>query len=461
MNRSKKVLSVFNLVMINVIAVDSLRTLPISAEYGFSIVCYYLLAAILFFIPTALIVAELATGWPETGGIYIWLREAFGEKTGFVVSWLQWLYNICWYPTILTLVAATLAYVFDPKLVDNKFYMLTVIMVVFWGATIVNSFGMRASSILSNVTAIIGTLVPMFFISILGVLWLIIGKPTNVHFSWGNFIPNFSSVKNLVLLTAVLYGLIGLEMSATHAKEVKKPSRDYPRALLFSTVIILITLILGSLAIAIVVPAKNLSIVTGLLQAFSMFFSSFHMTWLMPIIGVLIVFGAIGGVSAWIIGPAKCLLAASRDGTLPKLFSISTKNNVPLLILLAQAIIFSIISLVFLLMPTVSSSFWLLTDITAELSLLVYLAMFIAAIVLRYKKPEVKRPFTIPGGKFGIWLVALFGIAATLFAIVIGFFPPEQIPVGTIWRYETILISGIIIGCTIPLIIAKRSSSTN
>src|SRR3989338_3260434 len=121
--KNTKILSVFSLVMINVIAIDSIRTLPMSAEYGFSAVFYYLLAGLVFFIPTALVSAELATGWPETGGVYVWVREAFGKKYGFVTIWIQWFYNIFWYPTIMSLVAATVAYLFDPNLVNNRLYM--------------------------------------------------------------------------------------------------------------------------------------------------------------------------------------------------------------------------------------------------------------------------------------------------------------------------------------------------
>ncbi len=145
LKKPKKALSVFSLVMINTIAVDSLCSLPISAEYGFSIVFFYILGALLFLIPTALIAAELATGWPETGGIYIWLREAFGKKAGFLIIWLQWLYNIVWYPTIMSLLAATLAYIFDPSLANNKEYMITMILFMFWAATFSNWFGMRLS----------------------------------------------------------------------------------------------------------------------------------------------------------------------------------------------------------------------------------------------------------------------------------------------------------------------------
>ena len=110
----KKPLSVLSLVAINVIAIDSLRTLPFSAEYGFSAVFYYLLAAITFFLPVSLVSAELATAWSETGGVYVWVREAFGKKIGFLTIWLQWFYNIVWYPTIMSVIAVTIAYTINP-----------------------------------------------------------------------------------------------------------------------------------------------------------------------------------------------------------------------------------------------------------------------------------------------------------------------------------------------------------
>ena len=116
MPSSKRVLSVFSLVMINVIAVDSLRTLPLTAKLGLSLVSYYVLAAFVFFIPVALVAAELATAYPSTGGIYIWVREAFGRRVAFITIWLQWIYNVVWYPTILAFIAATIAYLFAPEL---------------------------------------------------------------------------------------------------------------------------------------------------------------------------------------------------------------------------------------------------------------------------------------------------------------------------------------------------------
>src|ERR1700733_1673657 len=156
----KKVLSVFSLVMINVIAVDSLRTLPISAKLGLPLISYYLVAALTFFIPVALVAAELATAYPNTGGLYVWVREAFGRRGGFITICLQWIFNVVWYPTILAFIAATLSYLFAPQLANNKFYLLATALSLFWIFTLLNCFGMRLSSIVSVIGASMGTILP-------------------------------------------------------------------------------------------------------------------------------------------------------------------------------------------------------------------------------------------------------------------------------------------------------------
>ena len=436
MTKPRRVLSVFSLVMINVIAVDNLRSLPISAQYGFSLVFFYILSALIFFLPSALVSAELATGWPETGGVYIWVREAFGKRWAFLVIWLQWIYNIVWYPTILAFLAGIFAYLLNPALAENKLYMLSVILSLFWFATIINACGMKASSLMSTLGALVGTILPMLLICFLGVLWLWAKKSVQIHFSLAEFFPNLSHINNLAFLTAVLFGMMGMEMSAVHAEEVINPQRDYPRALIYSTSIILTTLIFASLAIAIVVPPHQISLVSGLIQAFGVFFKAYHLNWMIPIMGLVIVLGGLGGVSAWVIGPTKGLLVASYDGSIPPLFQKINKNGVPIALLLTQASIVTIVSCVFLLMPTVNSSYWLLSALTAQLALIFYIVLFSAAIRLRYSKPEQHRSYKIPGGNYGIWLVGSVAIITCLTVIVFGFLPPPGIHIGNIYFYE-------------------------
>lgn len=455
MNQPKKVLSVFSLVMINVIAVDSLRTLPISAKLGLSLASYYIIAAFAFFIPVALVAAELATAYPNTGGIYVWVREAFGKRAGFITIWLQWIYNVVWYPTILAFIAATLSYLIAPELANNKFYLLGTVLGLFWLFTLLNCFGMKVSSIVSIIGATMGTVLPMLLIIILAAIWAIQGKPMAVGYA-NSWLPNFESLGNLSLFAVVLFGLIGVEMSAVHAEEVKNPQRDYPKALLYSTLIIISTLSLGSLAIVVVVPNDSLSVVSGLIDAYAVFFKSYHMPWMTSVIAILIILGGLSGVSAWIIGPTKGLLVSARDGSLPARFARTNKYGAPTTILFTQAIIVSILSTVFILLDSINAAYWMLSDLSAQMALMVYVMMFAAAIKLRYSRPDQPRGYTIPGGKKVMWSLSSIGILCCISAMVIGFAPPSQIPIDNVFVFESFLIGGLVLFVLIPWIFAKR-----
>lgn len=455
MSQSKKVLSVFSLVMINVIAVDSLRTLPMSAKLGLPLVSYYLVAAFAFFIPVALVAAELATAYPNTGGLYVWVREAFGRRAGFITIWLQWIYNVVWYPTILAFIAATLSYLILPQLGHNKFYLLGTALSLFWFFTLINCFGMRLSSYVSIIGAILGTIIPMLGIIVLGAIWLLQGRPTTIEMP-SSWIPDFSSFGNLSLFSAVLFGLIGMEMSAVHAEEVKNPQRDYPRAILYSTILIFSTLMFGSLAIVIVLPNAELSVVSGLIDAYAEFFRAYNMPWMTSVIAILIILGGLSGVSAWIIGPTKGLLVSARDGSLPAIFSRVNRFGAPVAILIAQGIIFSLLSSVFILLDSINAAYWILSDLSAQMALMVYIFMFASAIKLRYTQPDRPRSYTIPGGNIVMWLVAGTGLFCCLVAMAIGFVPPTQIPIGSFSFFETFLIGGLFIFVVLPWIFAKK-----
>jgi amino acid transporter len=292
--------------------------------------------------------------------------------------------------------------------------------------------------------------VPMVFIILLGILYVVNGQPMNLEFTWDQFFPKASASSNLAFLTNVLFGLLGLEMAATHAAEMRNPTRDYPRSLLISCIIILGTIVFASLSIAIVVPSHELSLATGVMQAFTIFVATFQMPWLLPVIAICIILGGLSGVGAWIIGPTKGLLVACQDGSLPASLAKTNKKGVPVRILLVQAIIVSILSLAFLLFPTINSSFWLLSTMTAQLALICYVALFAAALKLHYSRGDVYRRFRIPGKKAGIWTVCLSGSLCCLLVIVLGFLPPSEVPFRSIVAYEAILIGGMALFCILP-----------
>ncbi len=447
-------LGVFVLAMMNVAIIMNLRGLPMMAKEGLPMIFFLLFATFIFLIPTSLVSAELATGWPVGGGVYRWVKEAFGGRLGFVAIWLQWIQNVIWYPTILAFGAGALSYLFlNPTLAGNKLFNVIVILAVYWGATLMNFRGMKTSGWLSTAGVIGGTILPGVLIIALGIIWWLKGNPLEFSVTSHSIFPDFRNFGNIAFLAGVVLLFAGMEVSAVHALDVRNPKRDYPKAIFFAAGIIIVIFTLSSLSIAAVLPEKSISLTVGIMQGFKDLLNLFHMDWLLPVIGFLVAFGAIGAVTAWIVGPSKGLFATAKDGDLPPFLAHVNSNGVATHILFIQGLIVTAITFVYLLMPNVSSAFFLLTALTAILYLIMYILLFAAAIRLRYSQPGVPRSYTVPGGNPGMWIVSGIGILGALFAITVGFFPPSQLTVGSPVFYVIFLVVGIVVCVAAPIII--------
>lgn len=452
MSNKKHSLTIFSLTMITVGSVDSIRNLPATALFGSQLIFYFVLGALFFLIPTALVSAELASGWAKQGGIYVWVKEAFGKKTGFLAIWLQWIENVIWYPTILSFVAGTIGYLINPDLTSNPYFLWAVIVSCFWGATLLNLRGMKSSAMFSSFCSLAGLLLPMSLIIGLGVAWITQGNPLQIKFDIPSIVPHLEDKSMWVSLTAIMMSFCGIEIATVHANDVNNPQHAFPRALIYSVGIILSTLILGSLAIAVVLPGKDINLVAGIMQAFEAFFLTYNMHWMMPVVAVMLVLGGLGGVSNWIIAPTKGLLVAAEDGNLPEVFQRTNTRGAPVVMLITQAVIVTVLSALFLFMPSVNGSYWLLTALAAQLYMLMYFIMFIAAIKLRLSQPDHYRPFKIPGGMIGMLFVAGIGIIGVLTTLGVSFIPPEGINVGSTARYEITLLVGLVLMCAPPFV---------
>jgi amino acid transporter len=216
---------------------------------------------------------------------------------------------------------------------------------------------------------------------------------------------------------------------------------------------------LGTLGIAIVVPKENISLVAGVMQAFTYFFHNFNLEYFVPVVATLIALGAIGQVLSMILGPSKSMLEAAVRGDIPPWFKKVNKHNIPVNILLTQGVIVTIFSFIFLLMPSVSSSFWILSALVIQLYLIMYMFFYASGIKLKYKYPNVDRPYEVPGKKLGMWIVASIGLIAALFVFTITFWPPLDLPTGSPVFYVGFLMGAIILMTAIPLIIFSLKKS--
>lgn len=434
-------LTLFALTLLIVGSVDSMRNLPATALFGPTLIFFFVVSAVIFLIPAALVAAELASSWTTTGGIYHWMRLAFGEKWGFLAVWFQWINTMVWYPTILSFMAGLLAHFF-PSLVQNKLYLVSFILIMFWLLTFINLRGLYVSGAIASICAIIGVLIPMILIIALSAFWVIKGQPLQINFTVHDVIPT-SNGTSWISLTAIMASFVGIELAAVHVNNIRKPHKTFPLAMFFSIIIILFTMIGGALAIAGVLPQKSISLTSGVMQAFGSFFHAYNLQWMVPIIAVMIFFGSLGGTINWVISTAKGLLQTAQYGYLPPLLQKENSYGVASNILIMQAILVNLLCLTFLLMPSINGSYWLLTALSTQVYMLMYVLMFAAAIKLRYKYPDQPQPFKIPGGKIGIWLVSLLGLIGCAATLIVGFFPPAGIDVGTRLHYCVTFSSGL------------------
>ena len=459
-------LSVMTLAIMNVTAVVSLRGLATEAIYGLQSAFYYLFAAIVFLIPTAMVAAELAAMFSgKQGGVFRWVGEAFGARFGFLAIWLQWIQSTIWYPTVLTFGAVSIAYIgvnpaTDAALASNRFFTLVVVLAIYWIATFISLKGLGWVGKVSKIGGVIGTIIPAAILIILAAIYLISGGTNNLNMH-ESFFPNLANFDNLVLASSIFLFYAGMEMMGIHVMEVDNPKRNYPRAIIIGSLVTVVIFILGTFALGIIVPAKDISLTQTLLIGFDSYFKYLHMSWMGPIIAIALVFGVLAGVLTWVAGPSKGIFTVGRAGYLPPFFQKTNKDGVQRNILLVQGVIVTILGLLFVVMPSVQSFYQILSQLTVLLYLIMYMLMFAAAITLRYKLPQMERPFRLGAKGNGVmWLLGGLGFCGSLLAFVLSFIPPSQISVGSNKVWFLVLIIGAIVFVGIPFIIyASRKPS--
>ena len=460
--QSRKSMSMFTICMMTVAAVVSLRGLPMMAKEGLSMIFYILFATVMFLLPASLVAAELGGAFSgKGGGVYTWVKEAFGSRWGFTAIWLQWIQNVVWYPTVLAFAASALAYLFmKPDLASNGVYTGVVILACYWGATLISLAGADAARSVTKYGVLAGTVLPGLLIIALGLLWVIQGNPLqflattsgdmHVH---ARFFPHITGLGSVAFLAGIILLFAGVEVQAVHANEMKDPGKEYPLSMFLAAGVIFLLFLLGSLAVAAVIPAKEISLTAGLMQAFHLLLNKFHLGFLTPVIGLLLAFGAIGGVMSWISGPSRGLLETARQGELPPVMAKVNKKGVQSTILLIQAVVVSLLAGLYFVMTDVSVAFFVLSAMTATLYLVMYILMYSTAIKLRITRPDLPRSYKIPGGVTGMCTVAGLGLVGVVFSLLVGFFPPTNLPVGNPTLYVSLVAGGLVIFVGMPLVI--------
>jgi amino acid transporter len=432
-------------------SVASLRSTPSMAVYGLACVFLYVVPAIVFLLPQSLVAAELASGW--NGGVYRWVTEGISAPMGLLAVWCQFAMTIFYYPTLLAFVASTLAYVIDPSLASNGVYTGVVIVVVFWAGVFVSARGMDAIAKLASSGLVVGTLIPGALLVILGIVYLIQGNASAAPMNASHLLPEWTGIASLVLIVNNFLAYSGMEMNAVHVDELRSPGSEFPKSMFLAIGLVLLIFILPTLAISWVVPSHQLSLTAGVMQAFSDFFGHFGISFLVPVVALALVCASSSGMLAWLAGPSKgLLLIGRREGYLPPFFQRLNSRGIQVNILVTQGAVTTVIALLYAFIPDVSSAYWILSVMTTQVYLVVYLLMFVAAVRLRRNQPNVERGFKAPI----LRTLCVTGFLASTAAFIIGFVPPSQFGSGSVGVYILVILAGIVlIGLLPPFLFLK------
>jgi len=351
-------------------------------------------------------------------------------------------------------VASTLAYVIDPNLASNGVFTAVVIIVGYWaGVMLALRGGIGVIARLASSGVLIGTLIPGAILVLLGMVYLLQGNGSAAPMDAANLLPAWTGIASIVLIVSNFGAYSGMEMNAVHVNELKNPAKEFPRAMFIAVILVLVILILPPLAISWVVPADQISLTAGVMQAFSVILGQFGLSFLVPIIGLAIVAASLAGFMTWLSGPSRSLLLVGKDGGyLPPYFQQTNAAGVQVNILVTQGWLTTALAPLFALVPAVSNAYWIFMTITTSVYLLVYLWLFVSAYRLRKLQPDHPRGYRAPA----LPLLCAVGFISSVAAIAISFVPPSQFGSGSPWAFVGIVGGGmLILGLLIPLVLIK------
>lgn len=459
MNTNTKKLSLLSFFAITASMVMTVYEYPTFATSKMNLVFYLLVGGFLWFVPVALCSAEMATvkGW-EKGGLYTWVSNTLGRKWGFAAIFFQWFQITVGFITMIYFIVGALSYALNwPTLNTNSWLKLIATLAIFWLITISQFGGTKNTAKIAKVGFFVGIVATGVILFLLGIIYIAQGNPIKVSFGADAWLPDFTKINTLVVFVSFILAYAGVESSASHVKDMDNPGKNYPKAILSLVAATILLDTLGGVTVAATIPQNQLSLDTGVIQAYSYLIHHFGGSeWLVRFIAVVICLGVIAEIAAWVVGPSTAMLEAAENGLLPKQLAKVNQHNVPINIVLVQGIIVSIWAVILTLGGGGANlSFFVAMALTVCIYLVAYVLLFISYIKLVKDKDNLTRTYHIPGGKNVKITVAVVGLLVSIFSFFISFFPPNDIGSGKGGTYLTILIISWLIIVVIPFVIYK------
>jgi glutamate:GABA antiporter len=414
----RRELGLRDLVLLNVAAVVGIRWLAAAAHTGPGSITLWLLAALLFFLPSALCVAALSRRFPQEGGIYVWTRHAFGDWHGFLCGWSYWLSNLFYLPSLLLasvgMAATALGFA------ENRFWVVTVSLAILWIASITNILGVAVGKWTGNLGALSTCFAVVLLIALAAMVGLRFGSATSLR-----IVPEWNPDK-LNFWSQIAFAFAGLELGAIMGGEIRNPERTIPRAAWIAGLAIAAFYIAGTVAMLVLLPPDRISAVTGLVEVAGAAGVRLGIAWPALAMALAICFGALGQLGVWIAGSARLPFVIGIDSYLPPVFSrLHPRWRTPYLSILIFSGGCTVFALAMLAGESLRIGYQLLVDMTVITYFVPFLYLFGAA------------------WKYGQRSSAASGLLVTALSLALSFVPPAD--VSSIRMFELKLVGGFLL----------------
>jgi amino acid transporter len=455
----RKTMGFWDVLLFNIATVLGPRWIAAAGHNGTSSISLWVLAAVFFFVPGALVINELSSRFPDEGGLYSWSKEAFGPFHGFVAGWTYWIYTVFYFPGLLLASASMSAYIVGGRgaaLAQDRTFLLTVSLAMLVVAVLLNIVGLNVGKWLQNAGGV-GTYVPLLMLA--GIAAIVCWRHGSAtHFTLANMMPtwNWDTVN---FWSQIAFAFTGLELVSAMSEEIRDPRRTLPRAVFGAGALIALMYIAGTFAILSLVPAADLDPQSGVFHAIAVGSATLKLGFLGMLAAILVTAGNSGGVGSTVAGIARVPFVVGIDRYLPAAFGkIHPRWKTPHISILVQASISGAILLVSQVNETTRGAYQFLIDAAIILYFIPFLYMFAAVIKLSRRKDRNENPHAVlvPGGIAGVWICGGLGFIVVLVGIFVSLVPPGDS--SDKLGFEMKLVAGTVVSVLIGLVLYWRGA---
>ncbi|WP_412989887.1 APC family permease [Pediococcus siamensis] len=398
MESGKRKFRLFDAVLMSVVVILVVESAAPAAAIGTSQFFWWIFLLILFFLPYGLISSELGTSYTGEGGLYDWVKQAFGPRWGGRLAWLYWINYPIWMASLAVLFAQVSGTIFKIKF--NTFTSILVQLIFVWFVVIIGNKPVSESKWIMNVAAF-AKIFTILALAGLG-FYVAVTKGVANDFSPHNFLPELN-INSLSNLSVIVFNFLGFEVVATMADDMDNPKKQIPQAIIYGGVLIAFFYLLSAFGMSAAIPTSKLSSSSGLLDSFILMIGK--MNWFVILIGVLFLYILISEMVSWALGVNYVADYAAKDHVLPSVFGKENYKGMPVGTGYLNGLIATILVIIAPLIPN-QDIFWAFFSLNVIALLMSYTMMFPAFLKLRKADSKHERPFKVPGNKALITLMA-------------------------------------------------------